>query len=206
MWHGPEVPASYTLSSGSYGYCYKALSLLSSGWSWIHFFLSSQCCSQHGLYCCQTHWNCIVWFKADSGRNFSPHRKSSDCFALFQSKPTPVFKKKKSQCAAACLQTEHNVHVFTECKKYPIYFTRLYLQATRHFPLSWEFGDSLQMILSFTRHENKFGAKTGRFLAGFFFHSALCNYQCNPGPMSLAVKKKELIKIVPQSFVQGVWP
>lgn len=95
MWHGPEVPASYTLSSGSYGYCYKALSLLSSGWSWIHFFLSSQCCSQHGLYCCQTHWNCIVWFKADSGRNFSPHRKSSDCFALFQSKPTPVFKKKK---------------------------------------------------------------------------------------------------------------
>lgn len=115
-------------------------------------------------------------------------------------------KKKKSQYAAACLQTEHNVHVFTECKKYPIYFTRLYLQATRHFPLSWEFGDSLQMILSFTRHENKFGPKTGRFLAEFFFHSALCNYQCKPGPMSLAVKKKELIKIVPQSFVQGVWP
>lgn len=53
------------------------------------------------------------------------------------------------------------------------------------------------MILGFTRHENKFGAKTGRFLAEDFFLSALHNYQCKPGPMSLAAKKKEPIKIVP---------
>lgn len=79
-------------------------------------------------------------------------------------------------------------------KQNVIYFTRLYLQATRHFSFSWEFGDSLQMILSFTRHENKFGAKTGRFLAGGFFHSALCNYQCKPGPMSLAAKKERAYK------------
>lgn len=45
---------------------------------------------------CQTYWNCITWFKADSGRNFSPHRKSFDCLATFQSKPAVVLEKIKA--------------------------------------------------------------------------------------------------------------
>jgi len=155
---------------------------------------------------CQTCWNCVTWFKADSGRNFSPRRKSSDCLALFQSKTAPVFKKIKVSMQLHVCRLSTMYTCLQSVKKSPIYFTRLHLQAIRHFPLSWEFGDSLQMILSFTRHEYKFGAKTGRFLAGFFFHSLLCNYQREPGPMSLAVKKKEFIKIVPRCFVQGVWP
>lgn len=154
----------------------------------------------------QTHWNCIVWLKQVLQETSAHAEKSSDC--LFQSKPRkPVFWFVfffKKWVSAACLQTEHNVHAFTECEKNPIYFTRPYFQGTRNFPFSWEFGDSLQTILSFTRHENKFGAKRGRYLAGHFFHSALRNYHCKPGPMSLAVKKSKLIKIVPQCFVQGV--
>lgn len=150
-----------------------------------------------------------MWLKQILRETSAHAEKSSDC--LFQSKPTkPVFcfvfffNKSEYQLHVCKLSTMYTC--LQSVKKNPIYFTRLYFQGTRHFPFSWEFGDSLQIIFSFTRHENKFGAKRGRFLAGFFFHSALRNYQCKPGPVALAVKKSELIKIVPQCSVQGVWP
>lgn len=153
----------------------------------------------------------IVGFKTDFGKHSSTCRKSSDCLVLFKLNTSPMLERKREKEKSR----ENSVHIckpstmytcLQSVKQNPIYFTRLYLQATRHFSFSWEFGDSLQMILGFTRHENKFGAKTGRFLAEDFFLSALHNYQCKPGPMSLAAKKKEPIKIVPQCFVQGVWP
>lgn len=109
--------------------------------------------------------------------------------ALLKLNTTPVLKIEREGIQLHVCKLRTMYMCLQSVKQNAIYFTRLYLQATRHFSFSWEFGDSLQMILSFTRHENKFGAKTGIYLAGVFFHSALRNYQCKPGPMSLAAKK-----------------
>lgn len=152
----------------------------------------------------QTQWNCIVWFKADSVRTFNPHRKFR--LDLFQSKPIPQFKKNPRICSCMFANWAQRACVYKVLKKKTsLFYWGCILKATRHFLLLWEFGDSLQMILSFTRHKNKFGGNTDRFLAEFYFTLPYVTMIAIQG-QCFWLWKGELMKAVPQCFVQDVWP